>query len=247
MKHALGPGRRAKGGETKLPAIGGKAVEGRAVHLQTIRHPVYQLVVRPPRNRLQLKAFAPPHHLFVPRTDLPDVDPFTRDVHRQVDLLHRRLARKLRTAQRPVLILQQVAQLHDKRLALLQPHQRNKILAGLALLLGSVGIYGVMSFSVAQRTQELGVRIALGADRRSVFVLVLSRAALLTVPGIVIGLLLALASARMLSGLLYEVGAQDPATYVGVSVVLLLVAAGASFLPAYRATRVNPMESMREG
>ena len=121
------------------------------------------------------------------------------------------------------------------------------VFAGLALLLGAVGIYGVMSFSVAQRSQELGVRLALGADRRSVFVLVLSRAALLTVPGIVVGLMLALASARVLSGLLYEVGAQDPATYVLVSLVLLLVAAGASYLPAYRATRVNPVQSMRDG
>ena len=121
------------------------------------------------------------------------------------------------------------------------------VFAGLALLLGSVGIYGVMSFSVAQRSQEMGVRLALGADRGSIFGLVLSRAAYLTVPGIVVGLLLALASARILSGLLYEVGAQDPATYVLVTVVLLLVAAGASLLPAYRATRVNPVQSMRDG
>ena len=66
-------------------------------------------------------------------------------------------------------------------------------------------------------------------------------------PGIIIGLILALASARVLSGLLYEVGTQDPVTYLVVSLVLIAVAAGASFLPAYRATRVNPVDSMRDG
>ncbi|HSG08196.1 MAG TPA: ABC transporter permease [Longimicrobiales bacterium] len=121
------------------------------------------------------------------------------------------------------------------------------VFAGLALLLGSVGIYGVMSFTVAQRFQEMGVRLALGAERRSIFALVLAGAAQLALPGIVIGLLLALASARVLSGLLYEVGTQDPATYLVVSLVLIAVAAGASFLPAYRATRVNPVDSMRDG
>jgi predicted permease len=119
------------------------------------------------------------------------------------------------------------------------------VFAGLALLLGAVGIYGVMSYSVAQRSTELGVRLALGASRGSVLGLVMSQGARLTLPGIAIGLVLALASARLLGSFLYEVSALDPVTYGTVAAVLALVAMAATGLPAYRATRVDPITSIR--
>jgi len=117
--------------------------------------------------------------------------------------------------------------------------------AGLALLLGAVGIYGVMSFGVARRSRELGVRLALGATRRSVMRMVLAEGAHLAAPGIMLGLALALASGRVLSGLLYDITALDPLTYVAVTVVLSLVTLAATYVPARRATRVDPLTSMR--
>jgi predicted permease len=119
------------------------------------------------------------------------------------------------------------------------------VFAGLALLLGAVGIYGVMSFSVTQRTRELGVRLALGASRGSVMRMVLSQSARLVGPGLALGLLLALAAARLLSSLLFEVSAVDPVTYLAVASVLAMVALGATFVPALRATRVDPLTSIR--
>jgi ABC-type antimicrobial peptide transport system permease subunit len=102
-----------------------------------------------------------------------------------------------------------------------------------------------MSFSVAQRSRELGVRLALGASRSSVMGMVLSQGVRLIVPGIAIGLLLALASGRLLGTLLFEVSAVDPVTYVAVALVLTVVALGATAVPALRATRVDPLTSMR--
>jgi putative ABC transport system permease protein len=119
------------------------------------------------------------------------------------------------------------------------------VFAGLALLLGAVGIYGVMSFSVAQRSRELGVRLALGAGRASVLRLVLGEGARLIVPGIVIGVVLALAAARLLSSLLFEISAVDPVTFLSVSLVLTAVGLGATFVPAHRATRLDPLTSIR--
>jgi len=119
------------------------------------------------------------------------------------------------------------------------------VFAGLALLLGAVGIYGVMSFSVAQRSRELGVRLALGAGRGSVMRMVLREGAGLVAPGIVIGLVLALAAGRLLDSLLYEVSAVDPLTYVAVAFVLTVVALGATYVPALRATRLDPLTSIR--
>jgi predicted permease len=119
------------------------------------------------------------------------------------------------------------------------------VFAGLALLLGAVGIYGVMSYSVAQRSRELGVRLALGAGRGSVMRMVLWEGAGLVAPGIVIGLVLALAAGRLLDSLLYEVSAVDPLTYVAVAFVLTVVALGATYGPALRATRLDPLTSIR--
>jgi predicted permease len=119
------------------------------------------------------------------------------------------------------------------------------VFAGLALLLGAVGIYGVMSFVVAQRSRELGVRLALGASRSSMMRLILSQSARLTIPGVLIGLVLALASARVLGNLLYEISALDPVTYVAVVALLILVSLAAAYMPARRATRVDPLTSIR--
>lgn len=119
--------------------------------------------------------------------------------------------------------------------------------AGLALLLGAVGIYGVMSFTVAHRAPEMGMRLALGASRGSVLRMVLGQGARLTAPGIVIGLVAALALARLLGNLLFEVSPLDPWTYGLVAVVLALVSLVASLLPALRATRVDPLTSIRSG
>jgi len=119
------------------------------------------------------------------------------------------------------------------------------VFAGLALLLGAVGIYGVMSFGVAQRSRELGVRMALGASQRSVLRLVLGEGIRLTIPGVIIGILAALGSSRLLATLLYEVSAVDPLTYVLVALVLGAVCLVAAYLPALRATRVDPLTSIR--
>ncbi len=115
------------------------------------------------------------------------------------------------------------------------------VFACVALVLASVGIYGVMSFLVVQRTHEIGVRMALGAQRRDVLFLVLGRAALLISCGTGIGLILALASSRTLSALLYDVGAFDLSTFALVTCALALSALLASVIPARRATKADPM------
>jgi predicted permease len=115
----------------------------------------------------------------------------------------------------------------------------------LALALAAVGIYGVVSYSVAQRTREIGVRVALGAQARDVLRLVLGEGLVVVCLGIAIGLLLALVATRVVAGFLYGVGATDPVTFVGVPLVLGAVALAASFVPAHRATKVDPMVALR--
>jgi predicted permease len=120
------------------------------------------------------------------------------------------------------------------------------VFAALALLLGAVGIYGVMSFAVSRRAREFGVRLALGASRGSVLRLVLGQGARLTIPGVFVGLAAAMGAARLMESILFEVSPLDPLTYVAVAVVLGVVSLGASYLPAYRATRLDPITSLRE-
>ena len=115
------------------------------------------------------------------------------------------------------------------------------VFAGIALLLAGVGIYGVISYLVVQRTHEIGVRMALGAQRSDVLGLVVGHALKLVGIGTVIGLILAFLSTRTLSALLYSVGAFDPTTFVFVTIALAAIALLASYIPALRATRADPM------
>ena len=114
----------------------------------------------------------------------------------------------------------------------------------LALILAAVGIYGVLSQRVAQRTQEIGIRVALGASNRDVFRLVLGEGLKVILAGIVIGVTGALALTRLLSSMLYGIGTADPLTFLSVSSLLAAVALVACYVPARRAIRLNPLEAL---
>jgi predicted permease len=115
----------------------------------------------------------------------------------------------------------------------------------LAVLLAAVGLYGVISYSVAQRTREIGIRVALGAQRRDVFSMIIRYGLRLSGLGILIGIVAALGTARILTGYLYGVSASDPLTFFLVSVFLAVIALVASFFPAHRAATINPVEALR--
>jgi predicted permease len=119
------------------------------------------------------------------------------------------------------------------------------IFAGVAMILAAVGIYGVMSYSVAQRTHEIGIRMALGAQTSTVLKLAVAYGLKLVVAGIAIGLIAAFALTRVMSTLLFGVTATDPATFTLISLLLILVAAIASYIPARRATKVDPIIALR--
>jgi putative ABC transport system permease protein len=119
------------------------------------------------------------------------------------------------------------------------------IFAALALLLAAIGIYGVMSFSVSQRRQEIGLRLALGAQRTNVRGMILGQALKLTLIGVGLGLAGAFVLARFLASLLFGIGSYDPVTFLGVVLLLIGVALLASYIPARRAMRVDPVVSLR--
>ena len=146
----------------------------------------------------------------------------------------------------PLTDLQTAAELIDSSRA--QPRFMMLLLAGFsatALVLTVMGVYGVLSYSVAQRTQEFGIRLALGAHREDILRMVMRQGLMLAAVGIVVGLGAALLLTKLLESALYRTGSHDPATFVFAPMVFLVIAALASYLPARRAMKVDPVESLR--
>jgi putative ABC transport system permease protein len=147
---------------------------------------------------------------------------------------------------RPIEKISTLAELRDDMIG---PQRLNAILfggfAGLALAIALVGIAGVLAFSVSQRRREMGIRVALGADRRGVVDLILREGALLTIGGVVAGLFGAIFLARSLAGLLFGVEASDPGTFVAVAFVLIAAGLVGAWIPARRAASVDPIEALR--
>jgi putative ABC transport system permease protein len=119
------------------------------------------------------------------------------------------------------------------------------ILAAVALLLAAAGIYSIMSYNVTQRTSEIGIRMALGAEARDIFRLIVGRAVKLALTGIILGAVIALMASRVMRSLLYDVAPTDPSTFIAICVILSAVALLASYIPARRAARVDPLVAIR--
>jgi putative ABC transport system permease protein len=120
------------------------------------------------------------------------------------------------------------------------------VFATVAGLLAAIGIYGVLAYSVVQRTQEIGVRMALGAGRAQMLAMVMRRGFMLAAVGIATGMIGAFAGARYLESMLFGIEARDPATFAAVATMFAVVAMTAAYLPARRATRVDPVVALRE-
>ena len=137
----------------------------------------------------------------------------------------------------------------DSVSASLSPERFTMLLLGsfaaLALLLAVVGIYSVMSYAVSRRTNEIGIRVALGASRRDVLLLIVRQALLLALLGSIIGIVGALSLSRLMASQLYGVRPTDPLTFITVAALLMIVALAASYIPARRAMRVEPMAALR--
>jgi putative ABC transport system permease protein len=145
--------------------------------------------------------------------------------------------------------IEQIATMEDRVADVFAPRRFNMLLFGVfafvALLLAVIGIYGVIAYSVAQRTHEIGIRIALGATSRDVLWLVVRQGLLLTLIGVALGTGSALALTRILKNLLFNVSATDPATFALIALLLISVALIASYIPARRATKVDPLQAIR--
>ena len=149
----------------------------------------------------------------------------------------------------PTIPLTQVRTMDDLLATSIAPRRFNMIVLGtfaaVALLLAVIGIYGVMASLVTQRTREIGIRMALGAGRSQVAGLVVGHAAVLAAMGVAIGLAAALALSRLVRGLVFGIGATDPVTFVATGVLLTAVALAASYAPARRAMRVDPVVALK--
>ena len=119
------------------------------------------------------------------------------------------------------------------------------LFGGLALILAAIGVYGVLSYSVNQQTREIGIRMAMGAQTGSVLGLVVGQGMRLAAAGLILGLIVAFAAMRFLSSLLFGVSAHDPLTFGGVALILAVAAVLACYIPARRATKVDPIIALR--
>ena len=119
------------------------------------------------------------------------------------------------------------------------------VFSGLALVLSAIGIYGVISYLAGQRTHEIGVRVALGAQPKDIFSMVLSEGMKVALLGVAIGIVASLALTRLMTKMIFGVRAADPITFAGVTILLTLVAAAACYIPARRAMRVDPLVALR--
>jgi ABC-type antimicrobial peptide transport system permease subunit len=117
--------------------------------------------------------------------------------------------------------------------------------AAVAVVLALVGLYGIISYSVAQRRREIGIRRALGAQQRDILRLIVGHGAILTLAGVAIGICAALALTRVIEGLLFGVSTNDPSTFAAVAGIFVLIALAASYIPARRAVRLDPMSALR--
>jgi predicted permease len=178
-----------------------------------------------------------PDSAFIIRTARAGSESFVREVRRAVEAVDPNL---------PLVKVDTMADLYSQSMA--QTSFSLIMLAvasGMALLLGAVGLYGIISYSVSQRTHEIGIRMALGAQKSDVLRLVMWQGMTVTLTGVAAGLLAALGLTRFLSSLLYGVKPTDPPTFIAVSLVLSGVAMLASYIPARRATKVDPMVALR--